>query len=133
MRTQTLARVGTVLVVSALMAGCSARRPLTPPPSPGQGEGPRVVTVVLREFEFEPKPLKAKAGMVRFVLMNRGTVDHDFAIPSLSEHGNHEQHLVAPGKTRTLDLELKPGTYEAVCTVPGHRSAGMWVPIEVNP
>jgi uncharacterized cupredoxin-like copper-binding protein len=91
------------------------------------------VTVVMREFEFEPKPLKAKAGTVRFVLMNRGTVDHDFAIPTLAGHGNHEQHLVPPGKTRTVDLELKPGTYEAVCTVPGHQGAGMSVTIEVGP
>jgi plastocyanin len=29
------------------------------------------------------------------------------------------------GGTRTLTLDLPPGTYSFYCTVPGHRSAGM--------
>lgn len=86
----------------------------------------------MREFEFEPRPLKAKAGTVRFFLMNRGAVEHDFAVPSLEEHNVHEQHLVKPGQTTTVELELKPGTYEAICTIPGHKEAGMIVKIEVS-
>jgi uncharacterized cupredoxin-like copper-binding protein len=90
------------------------------------------VEVVLREFEFEPRPLKVKAGTVRFRLVNRGAVEHDFAIPSLEEHGAHEQHVVKPGETRDVELELKPGTYEAICTIPGHKEAGMVVQVEVS-
>ena len=88
--------------------------------------------MVLREFEFEPRPLKVKAGMVRFRLMNRGSVEHDFAIPSLAEHNQHEQHLVKPGEIKTVELELKPGTYEAICTIPGHKESGMVVTVEVG-
>jgi uncharacterized cupredoxin-like copper-binding protein len=29
------------------------------------------------------------------------------------------------GGTKTLSVELKPGTYKYFCTVPGHRMAGM--------
>ena len=29
------------------------------------------------------------------------------------------------GSTKTLTLNLKPGTYKFYCTVPGHRMAGM--------
>jgi uncharacterized cupredoxin-like copper-binding protein len=29
------------------------------------------------------------------------------------------------GATKTLSLDLKPGTYKYFCTVPGHRMAGM--------
>jgi uncharacterized cupredoxin-like copper-binding protein len=29
------------------------------------------------------------------------------------------------GGSRTLTLNLKPGTYTFYCTVPGHRAAGM--------
>jgi uncharacterized cupredoxin-like copper-binding protein len=87
---------------------------------------------VVREFEFEPRPLKVKAGLVRFLLINRGSVEHDFAIPSLARHGAHEKHLIKPGKTTIVDLELKPGTYEAICTIPGHKEAGMVVTVEVS-
>jgi uncharacterized cupredoxin-like copper-binding protein len=31
-----------------------------------------------------------------------------------------------------LEIEMKPGTYEAVCTIPGHKEAGMTVMIEVG-
>ncbi len=91
-----------------------------------------MVTVVLREFEFEPRPLKVRAGVVRFQLMNRGSVEHDFAIPSLAGHDQHEQHLVKPGEIKIVELELKPGTYEAVCTIQGHKEAGMVVMVEVS-
>jgi len=40
------------------------------------------VEVVIREFEFEPRPLKVKAGTVRFMLTNRGSVDHDLIDPA---------------------------------------------------
>jgi len=86
---------------------------------------------VLRDFEFEPRPLKVKAGRVRFLLLNRGSVDHDFMILSLRAM-EHEQDLVKPGQSKVVELELKPGRYEAICTVPGHRDAGMVVQIEVT-
>lgn len=91
-----------------------------------------MVGVVSREFEFEPRPLKAKAGLVRFHLMNRGTVEYDFAIPALQAHEEHEQHLLKPGESEVVELELKPGTYEVICTVPGHKEAGMVVTLEVG-
>lgn len=87
----------------------------------------------MREFEFEPRPLKAKAGLRRFLLMNRGTVEHDFTIPALQKHGAHEKHLLKPGETRMVELKLKAGSYEVICTVPGHKEAGMVATIEVSP
>ena len=70
--------------------------------------------------------------MVRFQLMNRGSVEHDFAIPSLAGHNQHEQHLVKPGEIKTVEFELTPGTYEVICTIPGHKEAGMVVTLEVS-
>lgn len=126
--------LGAALLISALAAGC-APRGATPPPPPaqtGEEDQPGVVEIVLREFAFEPRPLKVKTGTVRFLLMNRGTVEHDFAILAVKEHNEHGKHLVKPGETKTVEIELPPGTYEAVCTIPGHREAGMVVSIEVS-
>src|SRR3989442_11108423 len=101
-----------VAATTMLIAACASRgtapggqMPQVPATGPEQ-----VVGVVLREFEFEPRPLKVKAGLVRFQLMNRGTVEHDFVIPALQAHEEHERHLLKPGESRVVELQLKPGT-----------------------
>ncbi len=127
--------LGAALLISALVAGCAPRGatpPAPPPAQTGEEDQPGVVGIVLREFAFEPRPLKVKTGTVRFLLMNRGTVEHDFAILALQGHDEHEKHLVRPGETKTVEIELPPGTYEAICTVPGHKEAGMAMSIEVS-
>jgi len=37
-----------------------------------------------------------------------------------------------PGETKTLLVELKPGTYEVYCPVPGHKSHGMSLDLTVR-
>ena len=130
MNPRVMLRLGTSIAAAALVAGCTSRT--AGPPSPTEQPGQPSVTVVLREFEFEPKPLKAKAGKVLFLLLNRGTVDHDFMIPSVMGTMEHEKDLVKPGRSKTIEIELKPGTYEVICTIPGHQDAGMKVQLEVS-
>ncbi|MGH7428483.1 MAG: cupredoxin domain-containing protein [Candidatus Methylomirabilaceae bacterium] len=119
-----------MLVVVALVAGCASRQGTVPEPT--HGTEPAPVTIVLREFEFEPRPLKVKAGRVRFLLINRGSVEHDFMIPEVMQAMQHEKDLVQPGKSKTIEVDLKPGRYQVVCTVPGHREAGMTLTLEVT-
>jgi len=114
-------------LLAFVLAGCVARQTGTVPRAESA-----VVGVVMREFEFEPRPLVAKAGRVRFQLMNRGSVEHDFMITELMMNMEHDRDLVQPGQTKTIEVDLKPGLYEVVCTVPGHKEAGMKVTIEVN-
>lgn len=64
--------------------------------------------------------------------MNRGTVEHDFTIPSVEGHDVRDKYLVKPGETKTFELELEPGSYEAICTIAGHKEAGMVVVVEVS-
>ena len=119
-----------ILMVGGLVAACASRQVSAPAPT-GEAE-PRSVTVVLREFEFEPRPLKVKAGKVRFLLINRGSVEHDFMIPGVMQAMEHEKDLVQPGKSKTIEVDLKPGRYQVVCTVQGHKEAGMTVTLEVS-
>jgi uncharacterized cupredoxin-like copper-binding protein len=37
-----------------------------------------------------------------------------------------------PGKTGSLTVEMKPGTYILFCNVPGHLGAGMWTTVKVK-
>lgn len=87
----------------------------------------------MRDFAFEPRTIQVRAGTVEFVLVNQGAVEHDFVIPSLEAHGVHAEHVVAPGQTLVVTKDLRPGTYEAICTIPGHKEAGMVATVEVSP
>ena len=117
----------TACLLAFVLAGCVSRQTGTVPRAESA-----VVGVVMREFEFEPRPLVAKAGRVRFQLMNRGSVEHYFMITELMMDMEHDRDLVQPGQTKTIEVDLKPGVYEVVCTVPGHKEAGMKVTIKVN-
>lgn len=92
-----------------------------------------VIPVTLGDHTIQPRMYKLKAGKVTFQVTNKGTVDRDFQIPTLETHHGHEQHLLRPGETRALEYDLKPGTHEVVCTLPGHREAGMVGSLEVVP
>ncbi|HLH50671.1 MAG TPA: sulfocyanin-like copper-binding protein [Roseiarcus sp.] len=38
-----------------------------------------------------------------------------------------------PGKSGSLTLDLKPGSYLLLCNQPGHMRHGMWARFEVTP
>ena len=55
---------------------------------------------------------------------NSSPVGHDVTIESSSGQ-KLGSTPVFEGGSKTLSLELKPGTYKFFCSVPGHRQAGM--------
>lgn len=119
--------VGVVLAV----AGCQRAAQSPVPRTAGEGTM-QVVNVVAKEFAFEPKEIKVNAGMAKFVVRNEGAVEHDFEIVGVDEHGvEHEAKLIRPSEAREVEVELKPGTYQVVCTVAGHKEAGMAATIVV--
>lgn len=124
--------LGAILILAVLLIGCASTAAV-PRSSETAGMKP-AIDVVLREFSFEPNPLKVSAGKVRFRLMNRGAVEHDFSIIGVMRHERmrHENHLIQPGETRAIEVNLRPGVYEAVCTIQGHREAGMKVTVEAG-
>lgn len=73
---------------------------------------------------FDTKSLKAKAGMVTIRLTNLSALKHDLAVES-GEKVLAKTPLLAQGKTGSLTVKLKKGTYDFVCDVPGHEDAGM--------
>jgi plastocyanin len=74
-------------------------------------------------LSYDTKQLSAKAGRVTIAFTNAASLEHNVTIaqggtllgatPTFS------------GGTRTLTLNLKPGTYTFYCSVPGHRQSGM--------
>jgi uncharacterized cupredoxin-like copper-binding protein len=72
------------------------------------------------------------AGKVTFKITNRGVISHSFEIcttPTKTASANAcrgvSTHFLNVGASATLVVVLKKGTYEFLCTVPGHAAAGM--------
>jgi uncharacterized cupredoxin-like copper-binding protein/cytochrome c2 len=84
------------------------------------------------EFRFKLSKTKiTKPGLVVFKVRNGGKIQHSFKVCSSPKGGTKNTcvgkatKVLAPGKTATLSITLKKGTFEYLCTVPGHAAAGM--------
>jgi uncharacterized cupredoxin-like copper-binding protein len=84
------------------------------------------------EFKFTLSKKSSKRGIVIFKVKNAGSIGHDFTLCSKSSSSlanscnGRSTKTINPGQTATLRVSvLRAGTYEYLCTVPGHAAAGM--------
>jgi uncharacterized cupredoxin-like copper-binding protein len=84
--------------------------------------GATEVSVTLGDFSISPTPVVIAAGAAtNLTVTNTGAAPHDFTVPDLGI-----SIALAPGETVTAGIDAQPaGTYDTLCTVPGHASAGM--------
>jgi uncharacterized cupredoxin-like copper-binding protein len=92
----------------------------------GGGGGGQVVEIDVASsgFAYTESTATAKAGHVVIKSMNPQGTGHDISLKGngVDEHGD----VVQDGGVSTIDIaDLKPGTYEFYCSVPGHEAAGM--------
>lgn len=103
--------------------------------------GPQTATLSsgMAEFEFSPTSWTVPAGAeVTLTLSNDGTVDHNWVLmeggytaeaPFDEQDQTHVifETTVEPGQTETVTFTApdSPGTYQVVCSIAGHREAGM--------
>jgi plastocyanin len=121
-----------LLLVSMVLAACGgggrtqevsqAPAAQSQPPAQTQGGG-TTVTAVATNFAFSLDKSEAQAGTITFVISNDGSAPHDFAIEG---NGVEEKtKMIQAGESASLTVELTPGVYDYVCTVPGHAMLGM--------
>src|SRR3990170_8820499 len=106
----TRMRIAVVVAGVVLLAAGCQRAAQQQEPAAGPTDG-QVVNVVAKEFAFEPKEIQVKAGRVKFLVQNEGTVEHEFMIESVTAHEQHAGETFQPGVTHEVEVELKPGTY----------------------
>ncbi|MGM0618825.1 MAG: cupredoxin domain-containing protein [Actinomycetota bacterium] len=88
-------------------------------PSAGGEAADDVLQVVGQDdLRWDVEELTAQAGTVEFELICGDAVNHNLVIEELDE----EVAACEPGETVRGTVDLEPGTYTYVCTVPGHES-----------
>ena len=84
------------------------------------------------EFKFTLSPKSVKTGSVTFKVTNKGALTHTFFVCSSSKGGaantcaGKGTAQIPSKKSATLTIDFKTaGSYEYLCTIPGHAAAGM--------
>jgi plastocyanin len=91
--------------------------------SSGGGGSSLTVAADPSALKFDKTSLDAKAGKVTITMDNPSDIPHAVAI-----EGNGvdvDGKTVGKGEKSVASADLKPGTYEFYCPVPGHKEAGM--------
>jgi uncharacterized cupredoxin-like copper-binding protein len=90
----------------------------------------RKVEVRLVEHKIEMQQQLA-AGKTAFVVTNAGSAKHNFEIEG---QGIEKKFLteVGPNETKTLHVDLKPGSYKVFCPVGEHAEHGMKMDLTVK-
>jgi uncharacterized cupredoxin-like copper-binding protein len=88
--------------------------------------------VPVSETEFKitfPKSTIA-SGSYSFEVKNDGKIQHDLVVEG---NGVDEKTpTIDAGKSAMLKVDLKPGTYDVYCSIPGHKQAGMDLTLTVS-
>ena len=88
----------------------------------GSGGGATVVQVHLTEFAISMVPDTVPPGDVVFQVMNHGSVEHNFSLPSLKV----KTAMLKPGSGEDLKVSgVEAGDVGVLCEVAGHDAAGM--------
>jgi len=99
----------------------------TPAGTPETGDeqasgGGMTASLDMVDIAFEPTTLTIAADTdVQVQLTNNGVLPHNFAVPS---EGIQSEDF-SSGASGTITVNLPAGTYEFICSVPGHADAGM--------
>jgi plastocyanin len=108
----------------ATTAPATSTAKATPAPAPAKANPPVKVQASPTALAYQEKTLTTKAGENTFDFTNPSAIPHDFAIKDSSGKELGATKVITKSSD-TLKINLKPGTYEFYCTVPGHEQAGM--------
>jgi len=94
------------------------------------------IKIVATDLKFTPLTIQAKVGQpIKVVFENKGVIEHDLTFPTIKtdKPAGSLKTVARPGQTTTLEFTpTAKGTYEFVCTIPGHKEAGMKGTINVS-
>ncbi|MFJ9430557.1 copper-binding protein [Streptomyces sp. NPDC101490] len=102
----------------------------TPPPATSVSSSANQVTAVLTDFHIQLSQRTYHPGPYTFTAENKGHTEH--ALELDGPGGNNRTETLRPGRSATLTVNLKSGTYQVFCPVDGHKDLGMKTQITVG-
>jgi nitrite reductase (NO-forming) len=102
----------------------------TQPPAAAPVAQSGSIKVVASDLKFDQKEIRVAVGQpVEIVLENKGVLEHDFVVDELNV-----RILAQGGQTaKGTFTPTKEGSYEFICSIPGHKEAGMVGKLIVGP
>jgi uncharacterized cupredoxin-like copper-binding protein len=104
-----------------------------PPNTPGTGGKTNTIDVKLAEWTIVPKDLQIPPGSTTFVATNTGEFSHNFVLQKDGNEVGGTPTFTKADSPKEVTLDLQPGTYTTICTVPGHAQQGMTGTLTVAP
>lgn len=121
--------MGIWLVLAVVLSACGG--------GGGGAAGPGGLVLEMGDLYFKPNTLTAKPGQtLQITLDNRGSLEHNFVLYDADgQTVLFEKDAIQPGQKANISLKApeKAGTYQYVCTVPGHKEGGMVGTLTVQP
>jgi plastocyanin len=127
--TKTAASAATVSSSQAPAGGAATPTATTGTPAPSSSPAAGASTSLKLaanpegQLTYNTKQLSAPAGKVTITMANMSPVEHNVTVAQGSMVLGATPTF--KGGSKTLTVNLKPGTYTFYCSVPGHRQAGM--------
>lgn len=90
----------------------------------------RTVKVSETEFKIKLPESSLPAGSYTFDVENDGKIPHDLVVKG--QGVDEATKTIDGGGSASLSVDLKPGTYDLYCSIPGHKEAGMDVKLTVS-
>jgi plastocyanin len=128
--TLTMRRLTVRVLALLFFVGCADDPEATPV---SVVDGPAPVVVLADEHKFVPATVSTR-GRTHIRLDNIGALAHNWTILErpIETEGELSSEIVLasaeaePGQSAVVDLDgLAPGSYQIICAIPGHFSAGM--------
>ena len=91
--------------------------------SPADEAAAAASTVGMVEYAFDPSEASVAAGDT-VTAQNDGETVHNLTVLDGNEELGATED-VEPGQSGELEADFKPGSYDMVCTIPGHADLGM--------
>jgi plastocyanin len=126
-----------VVIACLAVLGASIAFIAAAPAATTRGAAPRLTSVNVvagkpSEFKFKLSRTSVPHGVVRFNVANQGLLPHTFKVcsapnrPLVDTCNGTGSQMLSPGSGTSLSVTLlRKGSYEYLCTVPGHAAAGM--------
>lgn len=87
-------------------------------------EDVQVVELTIKEWAIVPANVEIKPGKVKFVVTNTGQFSHNVTILSGSDVMGATPTFPSSDSPKEIEVDLTAGTYDMLCSLPGHASQG---------